>query len=254
MLVQAVEPEGECGVGGNLLLDAFQGEDPLAGAACGGAGQARLEAVALLGQGPRLLLLFSGEVGGGEQRDECRIEPSQTGEAVEVGGISLVRGQQVVEQAVEAERAGFDFVELSDHYHPWLEAQGHSGFTWSMLGAMAAQTERVGLVTGVTCPFFRYHPAIIAQAAATCAEMLDGKFILGVGSGEALNEHILGDEWPSADRRLEMLEEAVELGANIGDRVGLCGGGLHRQRNLRLVGGGEHLFDASDDVQRRRRQ
>ena len=100
--------------------------------------------------------------------------------------------KQVVEQAKLAERAGFDFVELSDHYHPWLESQGHSGFTWSMLGSMASATSRIGLATGVTCPSFRYHPAIIAQAAATVQILSDNRFTLGVGAGERLNEHIVG--------------------------------------------------------------
>src|SRR3712207_2678308 len=97
--------------------------------------------------------------------------------------------QEVVRQTVRAEEAGFDFVEMSDHFHPWLDAQGHSGFTWSMLGAMAARTDRIGLVTGVTCPIIRYHPAIIAQAAATVALLSDGRFTLGIGAGERLNEH-----------------------------------------------------------------
>jgi G6PDH family F420-dependent oxidoreductase len=118
---------------------------------------------------------------------------------------------EIVAQARLAEQAGFDFVELSDHYHPWLESQGHSGFTWSMLGAMAAGTERVGLVTGVTCPSFRYHPAIIAQAAATVAILSGGRFTLGVGSGERLNEHITGAPFPSVRRRHEVLREALEI-------------------------------------------
>ena len=105
--------------------------------------------------------------------------------------------KEVVRQATEAEDAGFDFVELSDHYHPWLETQGHSGFTWSMLGSMAQATERIGLVTGVTCPSFRYHPAIIAQAAATVQILSDGRFTLGVGSGERLSEHIVGGGSPA---------------------------------------------------------
>src|SRR5207253_4379463 len=92
--------------------------------------------------------------------------------------------KEIVEQTRLAEAAGFDFVELSDHYHPWLETQGHSGFTWSMLGAIAAKTERLELATGVTCPSFRYHPAIIAQAAATMAILSDGRFTLGLGAGE----------------------------------------------------------------------
>ncbi|MDO7883125.1 TIGR03557 family F420-dependent LLM class oxidoreductase [Salinibacterium soli] len=118
---------------------------------------------------------------------------------------------EIIRQAVAAEEAGFDFVELSDHYHPWLEEQGHSGFTWSMLGAIAARTTSVGLVTGVTCPTMRYHPAIIAQAAATMALISDGRFTLGVGSGENLNEHIIGAGWPVVSRRHEMLREALEI-------------------------------------------
>ncbi len=118
---------------------------------------------------------------------------------------------QIVAQTRLAEQAGFDFVEMSDHYHPWLDSQGHSGFTWSMLGAMAASTDRIGLVTGVTCPFFRYHPAIIAQAAATLEAMYPGRFWLGLGAGEALNEHITGEYWPEAPTRLERLAESIEV-------------------------------------------
>ena len=118
---------------------------------------------------------------------------------------------QVVEQARQAEQAGFDFVEMSDHFHPWLDVQGHSAFTWSMLGAMAASTERIGLVTGVTCPFFRYHPAIIAQAAATVALLSGGRFTLGLGSGERLNEHVVGRPFPAVHRRHEMLREAIQI-------------------------------------------
>jgi G6PDH family F420-dependent oxidoreductase len=118
---------------------------------------------------------------------------------------------EIVAQARLAEDAGFDFVELSDHYHPWLESQGHSGFTWSMLGAIAAGTERVGLVTGVTCPLFRYHPAIIAQAAATVSILSGGRFTLGVGSGERLNEHVTGAPFPSVGKRHEVLREALEI-------------------------------------------
>jgi G6PDH family F420-dependent oxidoreductase len=92
--------------------------------------------------------------------------------------------QELIRQAVLAEQAGFDFVEMSDHYHPWLDAQGHSGFAWSILAAIAAKTERIGLATGVTCPSVRYHPAIIAQAAATMAIISDGRFTLGAGAGE----------------------------------------------------------------------
>ena len=116
----------------------------------------------------------------------------------------------LVEQAKMAEQAGFSSVWVSDHFHPWVSAQGHSPFVWSVLGGVAAATGlRAG--TGVTCPSVRIHPAIVAHAAATAAVMLDGRFFLGVGTGEALNEHILGDVWPSLDVRLEMLEEAVEV-------------------------------------------
>jgi G6PDH family F420-dependent oxidoreductase len=119
--------------------------------------------------------------------------------------------KEIVRQAVRAEEAGFDFVEMSDHYHPWLDAQGHSGFTWTLLGTIAARTERIGLVTGVTCPTFRYHPAIIAQAAATLQIVSDERFTLGVGSGERLNEHVVGGGWPSVTRRHDMLREALEI-------------------------------------------
>ncbi len=119
--------------------------------------------------------------------------------------------RDLVEQAVKAEQAGFDDLWISDHYHPWNDKQGHSPFVWSTIGAVAQATETMKLTTAVTCPTIRIHPAIIAQAAATSAVLLDGRFCLGLGSGEALNEHILGDRWPGADERLEMLEEAVEV-------------------------------------------
>ncbi len=117
---------------------------------------------------------------------------------------------ELVEQAKAAEEAGFTGLWISDHFHPWNNEQGNSPFVWSVIGAIS-QVCDLPVTTAVTCPMVRTHPAIIAQAAATSAEMLGGKFILGVGSGEALNEHILGDAWPSADVRLEMLEEAVWL-------------------------------------------
>jgi len=119
--------------------------------------------------------------------------------------------KEVVAQAVAAEEAGFDFIELSDHFHPWLEEQGHSAFTWSMLGAMAAQTTRIGLATGVTAPIIRYHPAVIAQAAATVQILSDNRFTLGIGSGERLNEHVVGAAWPAVRIRHHMLKEALEI-------------------------------------------
>lgn len=119
--------------------------------------------------------------------------------------------KEIVRQAVEAERAGFDFVEVSDHFHPWLYDHGHSGFAWSMLAAIAARTEKLELATGVTCPFIRYHPAIVAQAAATTALISDGRFTLGLGAGEQLNEHVVGTGWPSVSERHEMFREALEI-------------------------------------------
>jgi G6PDH family F420-dependent oxidoreductase len=117
---------------------------------------------------------------------------------------------QLLEQAKLAERAGFEALWISDHYHPWTDEQGQSAFVWSMIGALS-QVTSLPISTAVTCPILRIHPAVLAQAAATAGVLLDGRFVLGVGSGEALNEHIFGDAWPSADERLEMLEEAVEV-------------------------------------------
>jgi len=113
--------------------------------------------------------------------------------------------------AREAEEAGFAFAMISDHYHPWIDKQGQSPFVWSTIGGISQATSSIVLSTGVTCPTIRIHPAIIAQAAATSATMMPGRFILGVGTGERLNEHILGDMWPSAPVRLEMLKEAVDI-------------------------------------------
>ena len=117
--------------------------------------------------------------------------------------------REICDQAVMAEEAGFDALWISDHYHPWVDAQGESAFVWTVLGAIARETS-LPVTTAVTCPLIRTHPAIIAQAAATTAALAgEGRFVLGVGTGENLNEHILGDRWPPADVRLEMLEEAV---------------------------------------------
>ncbi|MFO7547485.1 MAG: TIGR03557 family F420-dependent LLM class oxidoreductase [Acidimicrobiia bacterium] len=118
---------------------------------------------------------------------------------------------RMVDIAVQAEEAGFDFVSLSDHYHPWVSSQGHSPFVWSVLGAIAASTSSIGVGVGVTCPIMRIHPAILAQATATTGALLDGRFVWGVGTGEALNEHVLGDRWPPHPVRAEMLEEAVHV-------------------------------------------
>src|SRR3954452_22957299 len=118
---------------------------------------------------------------------------------------------ELVRQAVIAEQAGFTFALISDHYHPWTGAQGHSPFVWSTLGGIAQATETIRIGTGVTCPTIRIHPAVIAQAAATVACMMPGRFFLGVGTGENLNEHVTGARWPLPYERLEMLEEAVEV-------------------------------------------
>jgi G6PDH family F420-dependent oxidoreductase len=118
--------------------------------------------------------------------------------------------RELVRQARMAEDAGFERLWISDHFHPWNDEQGNSPFVWSVIGALS-EAVSLPVTTAVTCPTVRIHPAILAQAAATAAVQLDGRFTLGVGSGEALNEHILGDPWPSTGVRLEMLEEAVEL-------------------------------------------
>ena len=117
----------------------------------------------------------------------------------------------LVSYARQAEDAGFTFAMISDHYHPWTTRQGESPFVWAVIGGISQVTADLRLLTGVTCPTFRIHPGIIAQAAATASAMMPGRFILGLGSGEYLNEHIFGDRWPAAPIRIEMLEEAVEI-------------------------------------------
>src|SRR4051795_11101420 len=117
---------------------------------------------------------------------------------------------ELIEQARGAERAGFTGLWISDHYHPWVDAQGQSAFVWSTIGALS-QVCSLPITTAVTCPTVRIHPAVVAQAAATSAVMTGGRFRLGVGTGEALNEHILGDAWPPLHIRLEMLEEAIQV-------------------------------------------
>ncbi|WP_395366040.1 TIGR03557 family F420-dependent LLM class oxidoreductase [Streptomyces sp. YH02] len=119
--------------------------------------------------------------------------------------------RELVEHVVEAERTGFDFSVISDHSFPWLDEQGHAPYAWSVLGAAAQATSRIPLMSFVTCPTFRYHPAVVAQKAATLQLLSEGRFRLGLGSGENLNEHIVGDGWPSARVRLDMLDEAAEI-------------------------------------------
>jgi coenzyme F420-dependent glucose-6-phosphate dehydrogenase len=118
---------------------------------------------------------------------------------------------ELVECAQRAEEIGFEFAMISDHFHPWIDTQGQSSFVWSVLGGIAQATRSIKIGTAVTCPTVRIHPAIIAQAAATVAAMLPSRFMLGLGSGENLNEHIFADHWPEADVRQAMLEEAVEV-------------------------------------------
>jgi len=118
---------------------------------------------------------------------------------------------ELVRNARAAEKAGFGFAMVSDHFHPWVEEQGQSPFVWSVIGGIAHATERLRVGTAVTCPTIRIHPAIVAQAAATSAVMMDGRFFLGLGSGEELNEHVVGARWPGPAERLEMLEEAIEI-------------------------------------------
>jgi G6PDH family F420-dependent oxidoreductase len=119
--------------------------------------------------------------------------------------------KELVRYAVAAERAGFDFEVSSDHFSPWLSAQGHAPYAWTVLGAVAHATERVELMTYVTCPTLRYHPAVVAQKSATLQVMADGRFTLGLGAGESLNEHVVGQGWPGVDQRQDMLVEAIEI-------------------------------------------
>ncbi len=117
----------------------------------------------------------------------------------------------LVRNAQRAEQAGFDFAAISDHFFPWLEEQGHAPFAWSVLGAVANATRRIGLMTAVTCPILRYHPAIVAQGAATVALLSGNRFTLGLGAGERLNEHIVGQGWPGLGERHERLAEAIDI-------------------------------------------
>ncbi|MFC7240222.1 TIGR03557 family F420-dependent LLM class oxidoreductase [Saliphagus sp. GCM10025317] len=118
---------------------------------------------------------------------------------------------RLVDLAVAAEEAGFDFVSISDHFHPWISAQGESPFVWSTLGAIARETEEIEIGVGVTCPIVRIHPVNVAQAVATVQELADGRFTFGVGTGENLNEHVVGERWPEHSVRLEMLDEAMHV-------------------------------------------
>src|SRR5687768_11019334 len=118
---------------------------------------------------------------------------------------------KLISYAQTAEQSGFKFVVISDHFHPWVSQQGESSFVWSVLGGIAQATEHIGVGTAVTCPIMRIHPALVAQAAATVADMMPGRFFLGLGTGEYLNEHIFGDPWPHIDTRQEMIAEAIHV-------------------------------------------
>ena len=150
--------------------------------------------------------------------------------------------KDLVADAQLAERAGFDFSVISDHYHPWVTAQGHAGYAWSILGAIAQATETLPLMTYVTCPIVRYHPAVVAQKAATVQILSDGRFRLGLGSGEQLNEHVVGEGWPRFDLRHEMLEEAVEIIRQ------LWGGETVTYRGAHFDVEGARLFDVPEQA------
>jgi G6PDH family F420-dependent oxidoreductase len=139
------------------------------------------------------------------------------------------RPDQLVGDLQDAERAGFDFSVISDHYAPWLESQGHAGYAWSILGAAAHATERIGLMTYVTCPILRYHPAVVAQKAATMQILSGGRFRLGLGAGESLNEHVVGKRWPAVGERHEMLGEALDVISALFDGGGVNYHGKHFQ-------------------------
>jgi G6PDH family F420-dependent oxidoreductase len=119
--------------------------------------------------------------------------------------------KDLVRNAISAEDRGFDFEVCSDHFSPWLASQGHAPNAWAVLGAVAQATDRVDLYTYVTCPTMRYHPAVVAQQAATVQILADGRFTLGLGSGENLNEHVVGKGWPAVTQRQDMLLEAIEI-------------------------------------------
>lgn len=119
--------------------------------------------------------------------------------------------RELIRWAQHAEECGFRFALISDHFHPWIDRQGQSPFVWTVIGGIAQATQRLRLGTGVTCPTTRMHPAIVAQAAATAAVLMPGRFFLGIGSGENLNEHITGQRWPAAEVRLDMMEEAIAV-------------------------------------------
>jgi G6PDH family F420-dependent oxidoreductase len=149
--------------------------------------------------------------------------------------------RQLVRDVATAEEIGFDYAVISDHYFPWLEEMGHSPYAWSVLGAAAQVTERLPLMTYVTCPIMRYHPAVVAQKAATMGELTQGRFALGLGAGENLNEHVIGRGWPSADTRHAMFAEALQIIRDL-----LEGGYVTRRGEFFNVDSAK-LFDRPDD-------
>jgi G6PDH family F420-dependent oxidoreductase len=150
--------------------------------------------------------------------------------------------RELVNDAVLAERAGFDFLVASDHFSPWLEEQGHSPYTWTVLGAVAQATSSVPFMTYVTCPILRYHPAVVAQKAATLQILAEGRFSLGLGAGEQLNEHVVGRGWPSVDVRHQMLTEAVEV------IRALWSGGFQNHRGKHFQVESAKLYDLPDTL------
>lgn len=152
------------------------------------------------------------------------------------------RPDQLVEDVSLAEAAGFDFSVISDHYQPWLDAQGHSGYAWAVLGAAAQATESIPLMTYVTCPILRYHPAVVAQKAATIQILSGNRFRLGLGAGENLNEHVVGKRWPAVGARHEMLEEAVDIIAAL-----LDGGDPVNHRGKHFDAESARLWDLPDE-------
>jgi coenzyme F420-dependent glucose-6-phosphate dehydrogenase len=148
--------------------------------------------------------------------------------------------RDLVHNARRAEEAGFAFGAISDHFHPWIDKQGHSPFVWGVLGGISQTTKKLRVLTGVTCPTIRIHPVIVAQAAATAAVMFEGRFTLGLGTGENLNEHITAQRWPALPERLEMLEEAV------GVIRGLWNGGLFSHRGRHYSVENARIYDLPD--------
>jgi len=147
----------------------------------------------------------------------------------------------LVRYARAAEEHRFTFASISDHYHPWVGRQGQSPFVWSVIGGIAQVTSKLRIGTGVTCPSFRIHPAIIAQAAATAATMLQGRFVLGVGTGENLNEHILGQGWPEIEIRQERLAEAVQIIRTLWQE------GQHSHRGKYFTVENAHVYSRPDE-------